>query len=316
MLPADLFPSICCDEHRRQLLRFTELPSSLLNVDVNSLAHYFARQCQNNKRVARIARRQAALLKRETTDDDKSTSPFHVVDRILAAPTSIYGVELNNRSFHELCSRQDLKLTFERYVKSLKLEDYNIIPFAFDVQLKFRSLSFLSKAQMKNRLMSMTQINLKECKINRVHKGSSIYLKSIVDPFVTPRSIQSIVEDKNGNAIRIAIYNWHLLLGDQTIERIQNRISRSKRFIVGNPFIKMAADGLLILRIDNPRLEMFFIDYEEQIDSMNCNQLRDLGKHNDLLDRLTVTNRCCFYFETKIRRKNTITRHFSLDLFG
>jgi tetratricopeptide (TPR) repeat protein len=276
---------VCCDEHRRQLAKFADLSQLLPNIDMTNLAFYFARQCQNNKKAARAARRLTAISQRSTNpNEDKSTSPFHIVDRLLAAPTGIYGTELNSRLFHEICTRKELILSFERYVKALTLDDYNVIPYAFDIQLKYRSLSFLTKKQTSNRLMSMTRINLKETKINRVHKGSMIEVHSIVDPFITPRSIQSIVEDGNKNVIRLAIYNWYTILADQSIESIRNRIKRDRNFIIGNPFIKMAADGLLILRVDNPRLEMWFTDYEKEIEEMNADRLRDLGNkffHND-----------------------------------
>jgi hypothetical protein len=267
----------CCDEHRRQLLKFADLSQLLPNIDMTNLAFHFARQCQNNKKAARVARRLTAISQRSTTSDDKSTSPFHIVDRLLAAPTGIYGTELNSRLFHEICTRKELILSFERYSNALTFKDYNILPYAFDIQLKYRSLSFLSKQQIYNRLMSKTRINLKETKINRVHKGSMIQVHSIVDPFVTPRSIQSIVEDENGNVIRMAIYNWYTILADQSNEYIKNRLQCQKHFIIGNPFIKMAADGLLILRVDNPRLEMWFTDYETEIEQMDADRLRDLG---------------------------------------
>jgi hypothetical protein len=270
---------VCCEEHRRQLLKFADLSQLLPNIDMTNLAFYFARQCQNNKKAARNARRLTAISQRSTMLDDKSTSPFHIVDRLLASPTGIYATELNSRPFHEICSRKDLILSFERYVKALTLDDYNVIPYAFDIQLKYRSLSFLSKQQLYNRLMVMTRINLKETKINRVHKGSMIHVQSIVDPFITPRSIQTIVEDENGNVIRLAIYNWYTILADQSIEHIRNRIKREKNFIIGNPFVKMAADGLLILRVDNPRLEMWFTDYEKEIEHMDAEKLRDLGNY-------------------------------------
>ncbi|CAF0794077.1 unnamed protein product [Rotaria sp. Silwood1] len=280
----DIPTHVCCEEHRRQLLKFADLSQLLPNIDMTNLAFYFARQCQNNKKAARTARRLTAISQRSSTTEEKSTSPFHIVDRLLAAPTGIYGTELNSRPFHEICSRKELILSFERYIKALTLEDYNVIPYAFDVQLKYRSLSFLSKQQIYNRLMSMTRINLKETKINRVHKGSMILLHSIVDPFITPRSIQSIVEDANGNVIRLAIYNWYTILADQSMEHIRNRVKRERHFIVGNPFIKMAADGLLMLRVDNPRLEMWFTDYEKEIEQMDADKLRDLGNkcfHNN-----------------------------------
>jgi hypothetical protein len=268
---------VCCEEHRRQLLKFADLSQLLPNIDMTNLAFYFARQCQNNKKAARAARRLTAISQRSTIPDDKSTSPFHIVDRLLAAPTGIYGSELNSRCYHELCSRKDLILSFERYVKALTLDDYNVIPYAFDIQLKSRSLSFLSKQEIHNRLSNMTHVNLKETKINRVRKDSVIHVHSIVDPFITPRSIQSIVEDDKGNVIRMAIYNWYTILADQSIEHIRNRVKRNKEFMIGNPFVKMAADGLFILRVDNPRLEMWFTDYEKEIDQMDADRLRDLG---------------------------------------
>lgn len=270
---------ICCEEHRRQLLKFADLSQLLPSIDMTNLAFYFARQCQHNKKAARSARRLTAISNRSSIPEDKSTSPFHIVDHLLAAPTGIYGVELNSRPFHELCSKKELILSFERYIKALTLEDYTLIPYAFDVQIKYRSLSFLSKQQTYDRLMSMTSISLKETKINRVHKGSTISLRSIVDPFVTPRSIHSIVEDANGSYIRMSIYNWYSILADQSIEHIRNRMKRSRCFMVGNPFIKMAADGLLMLRVDNPKLEMWFTDYENEIDQMDADKLRDLGEN-------------------------------------
>ena len=268
---------VCCEEHRRQLLKFADLSQLLPNIDMTNLAFYFARQCQNNKKAARAARRLTAISQRSTMPDDKSTSPFHIVDRLLAAPTGIYGIELSSRLYHEICSKNDLILSFERYVKALTLEDYNVIPYAFDIQLKYRSLSFLSKQQTYNRLSNMTHVKLRETKINRVRKDSVMNVKSIVDPFITPRSIQSIVEDENGNVIRLAIYNWYTILVDQSIEQIRNRVKRDRHFMIGNPFIKMAADGLLMLRVDNPRLEMWFTDYEKEIDQMDADKLRDLG---------------------------------------
>jgi tetratricopeptide (TPR) repeat protein len=275
---------VCCEEHRRQLSKFADLSQLLPNIDMTNLAFYFARQCQNNKKAARAARRLTAISQRSTINDDKSTSPFHIVDRLLAAPTGIYGTEYNSRPYHAICTKEDLISSFERYVKALTLDDFNVIPYAFDIQFKYRSLSFLSKEQIYNRLMLLTRINLKETKINRVHKGSMIQVHAIVDPFITPRSIQSIVEDENGNFIRMAIYNWYTILADQSMESIRNRIKRERHFIIGNPFIKMAADGLLILRVDNPRLEMWCTDYEKEIEQMDADKLRDLGNkffHNN-----------------------------------
>ncbi|CAF2041222.1 unnamed protein product [Rotaria magnacalcarata] len=275
---------VCCDEHRRQLLKFADLSQLLPNIDMTNLAFYFARQCQNNKKAARTARRLTAISQRSSSSDEKSTSPFHIVDRLLAAPTGIYGTDVNCRAFPEMCSKKELISSFERYRKALTLEDYSVIPYAFDVQLKYRSLSFLSKQQINNRLMYMTRISLKETRINRVHKDSMIFLHSIVDPFITPRSIQTIVEDENGNHVRMAIYNWYTILADQSIEHIRNRIKSGRHIIVGNPFIKIAADDLLILRVDNPRLEMWFTDYEKEIEQMDASKLRDLGNkcfHNN-----------------------------------
>lgn len=278
LTPAELPNGVCCEEHRRQLMKFSELSQILPNVDMTDLAFYFARQCQNNKKAARTARRLTAVSQRAPMPEDKPTSPFHIVDHLLASPTGIYGMELNSRPFHELCSPQELRVSFERYSKALKFEDYNVIPFAFDVQLKFRSLSFLSKEQIYNRLMSMTRVNLRETKINRVHKDSMIHVHSVVDPFVTPRAIQSIVQDKNGNFIRLSIYNWYTTLTDQSDEQIRNRLRAERHFIIGNPFVKMAADGLLTLRVDNPRLEIWFTDYEKELEQMDADRLRDWGK--------------------------------------
>ncbi|CAF1128138.1 unnamed protein product [Adineta ricciae] len=285
-LNSEMPSHICCEEHRRQLVKFADLSQLLPNIDMTNLAFYFARQCQNNKKAARAARRLTAVSQRTTTNDDKNTSPFHIVDRLLAAPTGIYAPELNSRPFHELCSRKDLLLSFERYSKAFTLEDYNVIPYAFDIQLKYRALSFLSKQETYNRLTSMTNITLRETKINRVHKGSVIRVHSIVDPLITPRSIQLIVEDDNNNIVRLSIYNWYTILADQSSEHIRNRMRRERYFMIGNPFIKMAADGLLILRVDNPRLDVWFTDYEREIEHMTADKLRDLGnkcfRNNDI----------------------------------
>ena len=281
----DIPSSVCCEEHRRQLGKFQDLAQLLPNVDMTNLAFFFARQCQNNKKAARNARRLTAISQRTTIPtDDKGTSPFHIVDRLLAAPTGIYGMEFTSRGFQEFCNRDELISSFERYVKALALDDHNVIPYAFDIQLKYRSLSFLSKQQRQNRLSSMTRSTLRETKINRVLKGSVINVQTIVDPFITPRSIQSIVEDENQNVIRLAIYNWHNILADQSIESIRNRIKTGRHFLIGNPFVKVAADGLLILRVDDPRLEIWFTDYEKEIEQMDAAKLRDLGNkffHNN-----------------------------------
>ncbi|CAM2725784.1 unnamed protein product [Rotaria socialis] len=289
---------ICCDEHHRQLLKFADLSQLLPNIDMTNLAFYFARQCQNNKKAARTARRLTAISQRSSSSDEKNNSPFHIVDRLLAAPTGIYGAECNSRAFPEISSKKELISSFERYIKALTLEDYNVIPYAFDVQLKYRPLSFLSKQQINNRLMSMTRICLKETRINRVHKDSMIFLHSIVDPFITPRSIQTIVEDENGNHVRMAIYNWYTILADQSMEHIRNRIKRGRHFIVGNPFIKIAADDLLMLRVDNPRLEIWFTDYEKEIEQMDASKLRDLAKSPN--DTRILSNRAECYLQSQL----------------
>lgn len=278
--------TICCEEHREQLRKFKDLSKLLPIINMNNLALHFAQNCSNNKKAARAARRQVVFNQRSTVSDEKGVSPFHIVDQLLAAPDGIYNVELSTRSFQEFCSQQDLKSAFQRYIRALTLEDYSIIPYAFDVQFKFRSLSFLTREQRASRLQSMRQSYLRETKINRVHKNFTIHFRTIVDPFVTPRSIQTIVEDKNGHAIRLSIYNWHQVLVDQSIEQIQNRVRRGKSFLIGNPFVKMAADNLLLLRVDNPLLEMFFIDYEKEIDHFDADRLRDIGnkcfRNNDV----------------------------------
>lgn len=281
----DTSPHVCCDEHRRQLGKFQDLAQVLPTVDMSTLAVFFARQCQHNKKAARTARRMTAITQRSMfASDDKGSSPFHIVDRLLAAPTGIYGMELTSRPFHDFCTRQELISSFERYEKALTRDHHNVIPYAFDIQLKHRSLSFLTKIQRFNRLNSMTRVHLRETKINRVMKGSVLNVRSIVDPIITSRSIQLIVEDDEESVIRLAIYNWHTILADQSDDSIRNRVKTGRHFLIGNPFVKVAADALLILRVDDPRLEIWFTDYEKEIEQMDAERLRDLGNkffHND-----------------------------------
>lgn len=308
--PSMELPShICCDEHRRQLVKFQDLAQLLPNVDMSNLAFFFARQCQNNKKAARTARRLTAVSQRSMfPNDDKGTSPFHIVDRLLAAPTGIYGMELTSRGFQDFCNRKELISSFERYEKALTRDNHNVIPYAFDIQLKHRSLSFLTKIQRLNRLESMTKIQLRETKINRVMKGSVLTVQSIIDPIITPRSIQLIVEDDNKNVVRLAIYNWHTILADQSDESIRNRVRIGRHFLIGNPFVKVAADTLLILRVDDPRLEMWFIDYEKDIEQMDAERLRDLGNkffHNDEI------NAALEYYSLGLQINNNDTRILS-----
>lgn len=284
ILSNDVSHTICCDLHRRQLSNFVELSRHLPSFDVMSIALYFARQCTNNPRAAKVARRLTISAVRFNGGDDASTSTFSLIDRLMTSPTALHFTELTGRSFRSAYEREDLLYSFQRYFRAFKIENYTIMPYPFDVQLKNRPLSFESKQETYERITSMRKIYLEDTKINHVHRNRRIELQAMLAPFLTPRAVNLLAQDDKKRAIRVTIYNWHTLVIDRSIDQIVSRLKEDYKIIIGNPYVKMGADKILLIRVDNPRFDIWFEDYEKKLKEMNADQLRELGEFIEMIN--------------------------------
>lgn len=98
-------------------------------------------------------------------------------------------------------------------------------------------------------LSSLTPIFIHEMNANSTHRGKKLIGKIITNPTVMT-SIMVRIEDDFGNDVLLAVYNLNK--------------SKYKKFTIGTiltisePYYKLAMDGNMMVRVDNPKNELFF----------------------------------------------------------
>lgn len=106
------------------------------------------------------------------------------------------------------------------------------------------------RQQSSNSIANLKWIEFNEIDFTKDHvlEGFKISITIIDVPMESTHSIFFLVEDKNYFVERMAVYN---LKGD--IKQIIDLYPIGARFVLMNPYIRMAKDGMPMLRVDDPK---------------------------------------------------------------
>eukprot|EP01084_Bolivina_argentea_P169109 293177_1 len=125
---------------------------------------------------------------------------------------------------------------------------------------------------------------LKEVNITDLNIGINYGVKLIAKTIVNPRgliNISTILEDKNNNAISIAIYNYQQILQNDSM------LPENTKLIIKEPYIKIFQNQNPAIRIDNPftniilfhdTLKPIIINTnKESINTLSIHALKEIG---------------------------------------
>lgn len=96
-------------------------------------------------------------------------------------------------------------------------------------------------------------------------------------------SIIIVAEDEKGEAMRVSVYNFNGVLNSE-------KLKKEVIFKIYNPYLKMAGDGLVIIRVDDSQAIIFNTDIPK---SLNSEELKLLG--NDKMAKRNYDSAIEFY---------------------
>ena len=104
-------------------------------------------------------------------------------------------------------------------------------------------MSIFGKQDLKKYENTYTPIKIHDLTPGAVNKERILYAKTIVDNVVMT-SLHTVIEDEYGGACKLCIYN---------LSPVQARaFCKGVKMAILNPYYKRAADGMNMLRVDNP----------------------------------------------------------------
>ncbi|CAF1112033.1 unnamed protein product [Didymodactylos carnosus] len=258
------------------------------NIDTSKMIKELSKSCPK-----RTKHRLAATIKATTTAEDaEERMSIDLIKRLIQTPDNVYNPDCTSMPYHPPFLPSALLASFQNYANEFNLTSsvYHFYPYACDSQIKYHQITFMSESDILKRLQNMTNIHFNDTKINRFHKNQIIHVVTIVSPIITKRSIQTIVRDDKQNIIRLSIYNW---FEEIATEEIKKRLKCKSQLIIGEPFVKIGADGVLLCRCENPKYQLFFTTYENEKTKMTADQLREIG--NDCFRNGAVCSAIDYY---------------------
>ena len=109
------------------------------------------------------------------------------------------------------------------------------------------------------RLKKLKPIYIKDLRLETHHRGSYLLIRSITPPN-RMTAIMAIVEDENGDATLLQLYQQ----SDENIRPTTSIITENDVFIIKEPFFKVTSDGGYGLRIDHVS-DLVYIDTSNNI---------------------------------------------------
>ena len=97
---------------------------------------------------------------------------------------------------------------------------------------------------------STSPIRVRELRMQKVHNGRHLLCRS-VSPVVRLSSISFVVEDVEGNALRLALYNC--MPASASLAQVQAVYAAGSVWRILHPFLKLASDLDVVLRVDDPQ---------------------------------------------------------------
>ncbi|GLC48877.1 Mitochondrial import receptor subunit TOM70 [Pleodorina starrii] len=123
---------------------------------------------------------------------------------------------------------------------------------------------------------SCTPISVSELRVGVTHRGRVLRGKLIARP-VLMTGLSTLLEDENGDVVRLAVYNLIPALGGLAgMVAGAKALPEGRAVAVLEPFFKRMADGTTGVRVDNP-LELVFLD---SLDPADAASLQDDGRRH------------------------------------
>ena len=107
-------------------------------------------------------------------------------------------------------------------------------------------------------LECLEPISLTQLQVWKVHLGRVLYSTLCAEAFKTSGIVMTMLEDDNGLAVRLAIYNVH---HSQT--NIESLYPMGVKLAIRDPYFKRAGDGSLAIRIENPANIQMHVTHKE-----------------------------------------------------
>ena len=94
-------------------------------------------------------------------------------------------------------------------------------------------------------------IVIKDMRVGKLHSSRHLLCR-IIGPAVRLTSIALLIEDEDGNAMRLGVYNY--VSSSTPLQQVQALFSLGTIWRILHPFLKEASDGDLVIRVDDPQL--------------------------------------------------------------
>lgn len=117
-------------------------------------------------------------------------------------------------------------------------------------EMKAASYSYESKQTLSTQsLADLVSMPIKSLKRGLVHQGKVVYCTVVAKPTLM-KSVQTLVEDADGNMTALAVYNVPRV---RDIFQAQRYLHEGRKIAVKEPFYKVRADGTEGIRVDDPK---------------------------------------------------------------
>ncbi|CAF1398139.1 unnamed protein product [Didymodactylos carnosus] len=218
----------------------------------------------------------------------------YVLNNLFAADNEIHNLEDRSVSYEQpiarfviLCKHETFRAEMQ---ENLKTHKYFIYRNGLKTQLQSRQIclnsNFSEDILQHNveRLKQATVIKINEMKINTVHKNSVLYCRIVANPVFTQRAVYTVIEDQNGDCLRLALYNWPYIMSTKQIKKIEyimkcinSLLSMDTNLILLDPWLKVSIDRSFSLRCDS-NVNIVMIDYLDKCLNINSiNEAKKLG---------------------------------------
>eukprot|EP01018_Ginkgo_biloba_P013723 Gb_24396 [translate_table: standard] len=128
-------------------------------------------------------------------------------------------------------------------------------------------------------LERLREIQLPDLRVGEIHKGRVVYGTLCVDAFKIV-GIYSVMEDENGRAVKLSIYN--VALSTSTFEDVQRLYPKGTKLAIKEPFVKRGSkDGCVMIRVDNPKTIEFLSSPEKTASISTCLSVEELRKRGN-----------------------------------
>nr|CAG8618644.1 14977_t:CDS:2 [Entrophospora candida] len=179
---------------------------------------------------------------------------------------------MTDRDFSLRKSREDVAAEFEEYLKKLEsqftaypTDHYHTFTTLASNNQNYRETSHNVNLHLANR------ISIANLELDKVHTNKFLLCR-VITRCCKMASLMTIVEDPEGDAVKIALYNWvkqsdiPLKYRNKLfpVDKVSMLLPIGTKIAIKNPYYKIATDGTPMIRSDNPG-EIIIIDQNKKL---------------------------------------------------